>query len=68
MPREVYDWENFRFWRTLEEILRYKADIICLEEVDQYEEIKPYLHAIGYTSIFCPKFNSPCKISSALEF
>ena len=67
MPKEVYDWENFRFWRMLEEILRYKADIICLEEVDQYEQIKPYLHSIGYTSIFCPKFHSPCKLRGTLE-
>jgi nocturnin len=59
-PKEAYDWNNYRLWRTIQEIVRYDCDIICLEEVDHYELIKPYLHAIGYTSIFLPKFASPC--------
>jgi mRNA deadenylase 3'-5' endonuclease subunit Ccr4 len=46
-PAFVYDWDKYRLWRTLEELTRYKCDIICIEEVDRYEEIKPYLHAIG---------------------
>ena len=60
LPSDLFDWTNYRFWRTLQELVRYKSDIICVEEIDTYEEIKPYLHAIGYTSIFCPKFQSPC--------
>ena len=59
-PRETYDWDNYRLWRTIQEIVRYDCDIICLEEVDHYELIKPYLHSVGYTSIFMPKFSSPC--------
>lgn len=43
----VFDWDNFRRWRILEEILRYDSDIICLEEIDSYEEFKPFLHSIG---------------------
>jgi mRNA deadenylase 3'-5' endonuclease subunit Ccr4 len=41
------DWENFRIWRLLEEIVRYNSDIICLEEADFYEDIKHYLHYLG---------------------
>ena len=57
---KVFDWDNFRRWRILEEILRYDNDIICLEELDSYEEFKPILHSIGYTSVFCPKYESSC--------
>lgn len=46
-PETTYDWPKFRMWRTLEEILRLDCDIVCLEEVDRYEDIKPYLHSIG---------------------
>lgn len=60
IPIEVFDWSSYRLWRTLEELVRYNCDILCIEEADVYEEIKPYLHSIGYTSIFCPKFFSPC--------
>lgn len=56
----VYDWSNYRLWRSLQEITRYNSDLICMQEVDAYEEIKPFMHAIGYTSIFHPKFSSPC--------
>ena len=59
-PDDTYDWENYRLWRTLEELVRFNADIICMQETDAYEEIKPYMHALGYTSVFCPKFSSPC--------
>jgi len=56
----TYDWDNFRFWRTLQELIRYDSDILCVEEADAYENIKPYMEYLGYTSIFCPKFDSPC--------
>ena len=46
-PLEAYDWETHRKWRTLQELLRYNSDIICLEEADFYEDIKPYLHNLG---------------------
>lgn len=59
-PSYVYSWENYRLWRTLQEMIRYDSDIICIEEVDVYDEIKPYMHSIGYSSIFSPKFKSPC--------
>ena len=47
-PNESYDWLNFRMWRTLEELVRHDCDILCLEETDTYEDIKPFLHAIGF--------------------
>jgi nocturnin len=59
-PKETFDWVNFRLWRSLQELVRYDSDIICVEEADFYEEIKPYMHSLGYTSIFSPKFSSPC--------
>ena len=59
-PNETFDWENFRLWRTLQELIRYDSDIICVEEADFYEQIKPFLHSLGYTSIFSPKYSSPC--------
>ncbi len=46
-PPEAYDWNNYRKWRTIQELTKYKSDIICLEEADFYEEIKPFLHDIG---------------------
>jgi mRNA deadenylase 3'-5' endonuclease subunit Ccr4 len=57
-PDAVYDWDNFRMWRLLEEIVRYNSDIICLQEADFYEDIKHYLHYLGYTSVFCPRYSS----------
>jgi len=55
VPMILHDWENFRKWRVLEELLRYNCDIICIQEVDFYEDIKPFLHGLGYASVFCPK-------------
>lgn len=51
----IHDWENFRKWRVLEELIQYHCDVICLQEADFYEDIRPYLHEMGYKSIFCPK-------------
>ena len=49
-PSYVYDWDKFRLWRTLQEMTRYQSDIICIEEADVYEELKPYMHALGYVT------------------
>jgi mRNA deadenylase 3'-5' endonuclease subunit Ccr4 len=51
-PAECYNWEDYRKWRTIQEITRHNSDIICLEETDVYEEIKPYLHDLGLIFIF----------------
>lgn len=45
-PPQAFSWE-YRKWRTIQELLRHKSDIICLQEADFYEEIKPFLHQIG---------------------
>ena len=47
-PLKSFEWDNYRRWRTLQEIVRHNSDIICIEEADKYEEIKLYLHSIGY--------------------
>ncbi|XP_070553916.1 nocturnin-like [Ptychodera flava] len=53
-------WEN-RKSRSLEEILTYDPDIICLEEVDHYHDFyNPMLQSVGYQGIFKPKPDSPC--------
>ena len=44
---ESVNWDKFRMWRLLEELIRYNCDIICIEEADFYDEIKYYLHFIG---------------------
>jgi len=54
------DWPNYRLWRTLQELTRFEPDIICIQEADVYQEINPYMNALGYTSVFQPKFSSPC--------
>lgn len=46
-PKQTYNWYEYRLWRTIEEMIRYDADIICVEEIDAYEQIKPYLHYLG---------------------
>lgn len=58
VPKELHDWKNFRQWRLLEELVRYNCDIICIEEADFYEDIKPHLHYLGFASVFCPKVNT----------
>lgn len=46
-PAQVYYWHKYRKWRLIEELLRYDSDLICLEEFDAYDQIKPYLESIG---------------------
>jgi mRNA deadenylase 3'-5' endonuclease subunit Ccr4 len=68
VPREVFNWDGFRQWRLIEELVRYNCDIICLQEADFYDNIKPYMHHLGYTSVFCPKMMSNLsKESNQLE-
>lgn len=46
-PVETYDWFKYRKWRLIEELMRYDSDLICAEEFDAYEQIKPFLEPIG---------------------
>lgn len=50
-PKEASDWLKYRLWRTIEETIRFHCDVICLQEIDAYEEIKPYLHSLGFRSL-----------------
>ena len=50
-PTDAFDWDGFRLWRILEEMARYDCDVICLQEADFYEDIKPYFHNLGYNLI-----------------
>ncbi|XP_077983844.1 nocturnin-like [Glandiceps talaboti] len=59
-PPDSLLWENRKF-RSLEEILTYDPDIICLQEVDHYHDFyNPMLQSIGYQGVFKPKPDSPC--------
>lgn len=51
-PKEAGDWQNYRLWRTIDETIRFYPDVICLQEIDAYEDIKPYLHSIGFLFLF----------------
>jgi len=58
-PEEALRWEHRR-QLLLQEILSHKADIVCLEEVDCFEELSSGLHPAGYSGIWVPKPDSPC--------
>jgi len=58
-PPEALVWSTRR-WRLLEEILRHKPDIICLQEVDHFKLLQAALGSVGYTGRFVPKPDSPC--------
>ncbi|TRY54778.1 hypothetical protein DNTS_004256 [Danionella cerebrum] len=59
-PMEALNWAE-RKYMILEEILTYKPDILCLQEVDHYFDMfQPVLASLGYQGTFCPKPWSPC--------
>ncbi|XP_072112342.1 nocturnin-like [Mobula birostris] len=59
-PREALKWSE-RKYLILEEILTYRPDILCLQEVDHYfDTFQPVLSGLGYHSTFFPKPSSPC--------
>ncbi|XP_013402229.1 nocturnin [Lingula anatina] len=58
-PKEAFDWKSRRL-HILEEILQYEPDIVCLEEVDQFDFFKSVLGSICYEGTFFPKPDSPC--------
>uniref|UniRef100_A0A8C2EL06 Nocturnin n=2 Tax=Cyprinus carpio TaxID=7962 RepID=A0A8C2EL06_CYPCA len=59
-PMDALNWAE-RKYLILQEILTYRPDIICLQEVDHYFDMfQPILASLGYQSSFCPKPWSPC--------
>ncbi|KAJ8269477.1 hypothetical protein COCON_G00120840 [Conger conger] len=59
-PPDALNWAE-RKYLILEEILTYRPDILCLQEVDHYfDTFQPVLHSLGYHGTFCPKPWSPC--------
>eukprot|EP00450_Noctiluca_scintillans_P032992 CAMPEP_0194539628 /NCGR_PEP_ID=MMETSP0253-20130528/79631_1 /TAXON_ID=2966 /ORGANISM="Noctiluca scintillans" /LENGTH=274 /DNA_ID=CAMNT_0039385921 /DNA_START=174 /DNA_END=998 /DNA_ORIENTATION=- len=50
-PPEALDW-RLRRWRILEELLVHHPDILCLQEVDHFDEFfQPELQAAGYVGV-----------------
>ena len=48
--------------RLLEVILEHSPDIVCLEEVNHYEDFfRPALEPLGYRGVYCAKPKSPCE-------
>ncbi|KAJ8247783.1 hypothetical protein GJAV_G00250250 [Gymnothorax javanicus] len=59
-PPEALNWAE-RKYLILEEILTYRPDILCLQEVDHYfDTFRPVLQSLGYHGSFCPKPWSLC--------
>lgn len=59
-PPSALTWST-RKHRIMDEILKSKADIICLEEVDHYSDFfNPILTSLDYIGLYMPKPDSPC--------
>lgn len=58
--KKARSWEHRR-GLLLDEIKRYDADAICLQEVDHYYDyFLPELRRLGYDGLYAPKPISPC--------
>ncbi|TWW55872.1 nocturnin isoform X1 [Takifugu flavidus] len=59
-PLDALNWEE-RKYLILEEILTYRPDILCLQEVDHYyDTFQPIMASLGYHGTFLAKPWSPC--------
>jgi len=58
-PASALEWGTRR-WRLLEELVRHRPSIICLQEVDHFPMVERALASLGYTGHFTPKPDSPC--------
>lgn len=59
-PLEALNWQE-RKYLILEEILTYRPDVLCLQEVDHYyDTFQPILNSLGYSGSFLAKPWSPC--------
>ncbi|XP_069569831.1 nocturnin-like [Brachyistius frenatus] len=59
-PLDALNWHE-RKYLILEEILTYRPDILCLQEVDHYyDTFQPIMAGLGYHGSFLAKPWSPC--------
>ncbi|KAM9356791.1 nocturnin-like [Symphorus nematophorus] len=59
-PLDALNWQE-RKYLILEEILTYRPDILCLQEVDHYyDTFQPIMASLGYHGSFLAKPWSPC--------
>ncbi|KAM3612748.1 uncharacterized protein V6R79_013806 [Siganus canaliculatus] len=59
-PLDALNWHE-RKYLILEEILTYRPDILCLQEVDHYyDTFQPIMASLGYHGSFLAKPWSPC--------
>ncbi|XP_030001085.1 nocturnin-like isoform X3 [Sphaeramia orbicularis] len=59
-PLDALNWQE-RKYLILEEILTYRPDILCLQEVDHYyDTFQPIMSGLGYHGSFLAKPWSPC--------
>ncbi|XP_023131802.2 nocturnin isoform X1 [Amphiprion ocellaris] len=59
-PLDALNWHE-RKYLILEEILTYRPDIVCLQEVDHYyDTFLPIMTSLGYHGSFLAKPWSPC--------
>ncbi|XP_059201439.1 nocturnin [Centropristis striata] len=59
-PLDALNWQE-RKYLILEEILTYRPDILCLQEVDHYyDTFQPIMASLGYQGTFLAKPWSPC--------
>ena len=56
---------RYNLWS--QELVRIKADILCLEEVDCFSHLSYVLESQGYAGIWTPKPDSPCLKFEVIE-
>lgn len=60
-PPAALEWA-YRAPLILEEVLSAKPDVICMQEVNHYDDFfRPNLEAAGYKGVFAPKCPSPAE-------
>jgi len=58
-PAEDLTWQH-RQPLIVQELLREKADLLCLQEVDCFQQLTEHLQPKGYSGVWVPKPWSPC--------
>lgn len=58
-PLPALEWP-VRRWRLLEELVRHRPGLLCLQEVDHFPLLERALGSLGYSGHFVPKPDSPC--------